>query len=304
MEGFFQVEATSPQVILKIIPEEGREGPQIGTWVRQHLSDHFPLEDLSQKLLGLCELKAEGIFPSVSDTAGRLLGLLARFSLDPNHLQEHLLQSGLFFEHRLQRLIETHMEDQGNQLVEEDLKALVKKLECQMTSLSLLGNHQGKNHQTMDELMGGLDQLLNKIEEYQTLNLNPSNPQERIFLLLPLWVENHFQFVEMSLSLPQSDKENSSSEEISILFLLHMPGWGRMTVEVRMTGKGLSCRFHLSDPEIGDFLRSAFPTLNSRLEQKGFHSQLSISIESLENIVQALLGESLIGEESLLNVIV
>ena len=73
MEGFFQVESTSPQVILKIIPEERGEGQQIGTWMKQHLSDHFPLEDLSKKLLGLCELEAEGIFPSVSDTAGRLL---------------------------------------------------------------------------------------------------------------------------------------------------------------------------------------------------------------------------------------
>jgi hypothetical protein len=310
MEGHFRVEATHPQVILRLIPEEEMRSQQIEIGLKNYLSSFSLIEDLSQKLLDLYELGVETISPSVRETAEHLLVLLRRFSfpspfsLDPHSLQEIIVQSGLFFEHRLRQLIETHTKDQCDQVVRGDLKALMEKLEFQLKSSSIDENHPEKTFQTLDEAVKGLDQLLNQIKEYQILNLNPSRPQGRYFLLFPLWFQNHLQFVEMNLSLPQPGEGHPSPEEISILFLLQMPGWGRIGVEVKMKGKYLSCQFNVSDPEVCDFLRSAFPELNNRLTQIGFQSQLTISIESLENIAQALFSERVAGTESFLNVIV
>jgi hypothetical protein len=189
-------------------------------------------------------------------------------------------------------------------MVRGDLKALMKKLEFQLKSISFHENLSEKDLRSLDKAVKGLGQLLNKIEEYQILNLNPSRPQGKFFLLLPFWFQNQFQFIEMNLSLPQSKKGGSPSEGISILFLLQMPEWGRISVEVKMKGKYLSCQFNVSDPKVCDFLQSAFPELNKHLTQIGFQSQLSISVENVENIVQALLSERVTGAESLLNVIV
>jgi len=310
MEGHFRVEATHPQVILRLIPEEEMRSQQIEIGLKNYLSTFSPIEDLSQKLLDLYELGVEAISPSARETAGHLLVLLRRLSLpspfssDSNSLQEVIVQSGLFFEHRLRQLIEAQTKDQCDQVVKRDLKALMKKLEFQLKSSSIGENHPEKTFKTLDEAVKGLDQLLDQIKEYQILNLSPSRHQGKYFLLFPLWLQNHLQFVEMNLSLPQPGKGHPSQGEISILFLLQMPGWGRISVEVKMKGKYLSCQFNVSDPEVWDFLRSAFPELNNRLTQIGFQSQLTISIESLENIVQAFLSERVADTESLLNVIV
>jgi hypothetical protein len=65
----------------------------------------------------------------------------------------------------------------------------------------------------------------------------------------------------MNLSLPHPDGDRPSSGEHAIFFLLHLPDWGRVSIEASMRGKGLYCRFTVSDPEVSTF--SMMPFQNS-----------------------------------------
>jgi hypothetical protein len=310
MEGFFRVETTDPQVILKLISEEERVDQPIASWLKKYFSSDFSLEDFSEELLSLREMRTDAIPPQVRDTLEHLFTLFDRFSigqpfsLDPNRLEEIVIRSGLFLEQQLRHLVETHTKDECHQIVMEDLKGLLIKLRAQLRSLFSTGGSPGSSSSVSKEIESGLEKILNKIEAYQLLNLTLSQSQGKIFLLLPLWFENNLQFVEMNISLPRFDSDRSEQEGISIFFLLNLPGWGRMSVKVKMRGKGFYARFEVSNPAVSAFLSRAFPELQARLNQLGFQPQLSISVGTTEKMAQALLSE--IGEESesLLNIVI
>ena len=309
MEGLFQVEATYPQIVLRRIPEGEVMDPADGAWIRKYLSFDFPSGNLSEKLSNLWDIGTKIILPQMRDKIEPLLELIGRFSieepfsLNPDRLQEIVNQSGLFFEHKLKNLIQNPVQGQWDQWVMGDFKGLLVRLISQLKSLPPQTLGPGDDGHGLDEMVSGLDQILHKIEGYQILNLDPSNPY-RLFLLLPFWFQRSLQLVELNISLPHKDPHESHSEETSILFLLCLPEWGKMSIEVKMKGKGLSCRFKVSDPEVSAFLKAAFPELNERLDRVGFQPQLTISTENPENILQAWFHE-LEGEvKSLLNVVV
>jgi hypothetical protein len=315
MEGYFRVEATSPQVILKFIPEgempgEERVEQQIDLLLKRYLPFDFSKEDLFEQLSKLWGMKGEMIPLGMQSTMDRLRSLLQGFSigepfsLDPEHLREIVTQGGLFFERKLRDLIETQTEDQYDQIVRGDMKGLLMELRSQLKSLMSLGIHQEEASLPLKEIMGNLDQLLRKIEGYQILNLNASNHPGKVFLLIPLWFQNNLQLVEMNLSLPRPDGDRSSSGEHAIFFLLHLPDWGRVSIEANMKGKGLYCRFTVSDPEVSTFLNDAFPELRARLNRIGFQPHLAVSIESPEKMVQTWLGELEERREAWLNIVV
>ena len=309
MKGHFRVEAADPQVILRLIPEGEREDLSIASWAIKFLAGNSSLKNLSKALESLWAMKPEEIPPPVRNTVEQLRTLLHGFSLQepfslgPEDLQKFVNQSGLFFEHQLGRLVESHEKDRFDQVVMKDLKGLAIRLRSQLRSLLSSGNSPGKHLATLKELVRGLDRLLDKIEGYQILNLHSSDPQEKIFLLLPLWFQNHLQFVEMNLSQQASGRDLSESEEISILFLLHLPEWGEVSIEVKVRGTGLYCLFKVTDPEVSTFLNQAFPDLERALNRIGFQVQVGISVEDPEKIPQSFVSEQM-ESESLLNIVI
>ena len=208
-----------------------------------------------------------GIVPlRMQRTMDRLTALLQGFSirkpfsLDPEHLQEIVTQGGLFLERKLRDLVETQAEDQYDQIVIGDMKGLLMKLRGQLKSLMALGNHQGEAPLSLKDMVSSLDHLLRKIEGYQLLNLNPSNHPGKIFLLLPLWFQHNLQLVEMNISLPRPDRDRSASGEHAIFFLLHMPGWGKMSIEVKMKGKTFIAGSRFPIRKYPPFLARPFPS--------------------------------------------
>jgi flagellar hook-length control protein FliK len=156
----------------------------------------------------------------------------------------------------------------------------------------------------IEELVKGLGQFVDKIELYQLLNLNQTDPQEGVLLFFPLWMQNNLQFVELNFSFPRQDRKATGKEGLSILFLLHLPDWGRMRIEVRVKGKGLYCSFLVSDPEVKKVLKQAFPELSQSLKQAGFEPLLQVSVESSERIGQSLVPDMKKWADSLLNIVV
>ncbi|MGQ9646420.1 MAG: hypothetical protein ACUVWO_07785 [Thermodesulfobacteriota bacterium] len=308
-EGHFRVEATDPQVILKFIPDAKRENLPMTSWATSYPIDAPSLESLSKALVGLWAIPSEAVPPALRAKVEALQALVQRFSLkDPSSLEaddvkEILIRSGLFFEHQLKRLVEGHEADRFDQVVTRDLKGLAIRLKSERDSFLASEDAQGKPDATLREVATGLDRLLHRIEGFQTLNIHPSDPEGKLFLLLPLWFHNHLQFVEMSISPRPSSPVLSDSEAISIFFLLHMPDWGRVSIEAKVRGKDLYCLFKVTKPDIVAFLSQAFPELERRLMRIGLQTHLGVSVEDEKNLPQTFLSEAL-EKESLLDIII
>jgi hypothetical protein len=306
-EFIFQVEETHPQVVLKIIPDQSLPGKEIESFLPKYLSSDLPLEDLAEKLAGLWKISAETLDPEVQDTLAQLFSRLNLSSslplpLDPVDFQKIVAESGLFWEAKLKHLIEGRVKDSSGFLPEGDLKGLLLKLKSQLNSLIM--QNQISKPPAIEELVKGLGQFVDKIELYQLLNLNQTDPQEGVLLFFPLWMQNNLQFVELNFSFPRQDRKATGKEGLSILFLLHLPDWGRMRIEVRVKGKGLYCSFLVSDPEVKKVLKQAFPELSQSLKQAGFEPLLQVSVESSERIGQSLVPDMKKWADSLLNIVV
>ncbi len=307
VEILFQVEEVQPKVVLKMVPEGDTENRQIRSLLKRVLSTNPSLEEMSTSLSGLGKIKMDQIPEPAQKPFQELLALLKRFSFPfssssgSNSLSTLLAQSGLFWETKIKRLAEEGKEESLPGLIPGDLKGLVLALRSRLKSLPRQ-TIPGKDLALMDDLTRGLDQLAQKIEMVQILNLMHSGPQERFSFLLPLWIENRLQFVELNLSFPRREADSSEPEEISLFFLLLLAQWGKMKIEVKVNEKNLFCLFRCSDPGGSKYIHQALPDLSARLNQLGYHPDIQVRKESPEMMNQTFAGELQTGLESLLNI--
>ena len=312
-EKTFQIEATSPRVILKLLPEGvGNNSPT--DWLKKYLSYDVPGEDLVEKLSGFWKTNPEAFPLEIRETVRQFLKLLQAFSMDdlsqnPDSLRGAMMRSGLFFENKMKQWVEGGLNETVASLLKGDLKGLLLKLRSELNAASPPiesqdGGVQWGERSMMEHLGKGVDQLVQKLELVQLLNLVQSDPQEKIFVLLPVWFENQPQFLELNISLPRQGKKGREEESLSVLFLLHLPEWGRMAIEVKMKGKSLYCQFRVTDPEVAKFIDPFLSDLKTRLDSLGFQSTLHLSTEPLTHVSLSLIPE--VGEElkSLVSIVV
>jgi len=303
MKGYFRVEATQPQVTLKLLQQEEGEKGEIESLLKRFFSLNFIGEDLAETENLSAKIQAEALPLPIRQTFEQWLSFLKGlswtppYSPDPDRIGQIIAQSGLFLENKLRFFVDHPSKDAGDRILQEDMKALLLKLKSQMISLPVRDRPPGA-----DPL--GLDKLLRKVEGYQILNLLPATSQEKVFLLLPFWFQDHLQLVEMNLSLPRSKSKPREEEEHSILFLLQLPQWGRMNIEVKMKGKALYSCFKVCSPEASSFLRNGLVALEKNLNRAGFQAHLSVSLETPRKMPETLLADLEREAESFFNIVI
>ena len=316
-EKTFQIEATAPRVILRLLADRA-ENRSPEDWLKRVISHDVPGDELVENLSGLWKIDPGAVPSGLREAVRSFVELLHSFSLKdisqtPDSLREAMSRSGLFLEHKMRQWIEGEPNETVASLFKGDLKGSLLKLRPELNSAAApqgsqdSGVHDG-DRLTVEQLGKGVEQLIQKLELVQLLNAVQSDPQEKIFMFLPLWFENQPHFLDLSISLPRRGSRGCETESCSILFLLHMPQWGRLAIEVVMRGKNLTCQFRVGDPEVSKFIDPLLPGLQTRLDSLGFQSVLHVSkeplTESLGQGTSSLISE--LGEEvtSLVSIVV
>lgn len=86
-----------------------------------------------------------------------------------------------------------------------------------------------------------------------------------------------------------------------MLFILDLPEWGRMSIEVKMAGKRIYCRFYLPTEEVKSFFGSFLDQVQERLVRLGFQPQVAVSARATEKIAEFFLNEVRGGSKSILD---
>ncbi|MBM4307286.1 MAG: flagellar hook-length control protein FliK [Deltaproteobacteria bacterium] len=309
MEGHFEVKSVYPHIVLKLLQPERVNLLEASRWLKSIFITDPSTSGLSERLTDLWKTGAEGVSPAVRETMGRLMSLWNAFSvsqssaIEPGQIQEMIARSGLFFEHRLGQLVKTRSQHRFEEVLGSDVKGLLAQLKVRLETSSSFMPTTGSS--VNEELLDGVHQLLQRIENHQWLSSSPSEgTQEKFFLLLPLWVEERLQLIDLHLSLPSSGSDRPGSEEISLLFLLDLPEWGKMSIQVRMMGKRIDGRFFFSSDEAASFIGRALDGLRMRLQHLGFQPEMHVSTQTPEKIVELFLSDMKGNDESLLNLVV
>ncbi len=311
MEGFFKVKAIYPQIVLKLLQPEETGLMEAERWLKAFLMTDPSKEGLSEKWSFLLKTVGEGITPAVRETMDRLLGLWRSFSpsrslaIDPAQIQEMITRSGLFFEHQLGKLIRAEHQSRFEEALARDVKGLLMKLKAQIEASSSAARASDSGSTLQEDLLDGVNDLLHRIEGAQLLHSRSSaGSQEKVFLLLPFWIEERLQLVDLCLSLPSFESDPSTDTGMSMLFLLHLPEWGKMSIEVRLTGKKLYGRFLLSSEEATSFFNGVIDELQSRLLRLGFQPEMRAFVQAPEKMVELFLNEMKGTDRSVLNLVV
>jgi hypothetical protein len=303
-----RVEARDPRVILT--PLAAGEEPVPGSpFPLKTFSGLFGPETQTVSLSGLQRLLNPGVPREIRESFEKLIDLLARFSVeDPSRLDSGEItkcvdRSGLLFERKIGRMIESGIGSPWEKMVEGDLKGLLITLREKRVEGHPSYRLPEKMRHALDETGDALNRILDKIEAAQVLNLLPVEDRQRIFLLLPLWFREQLHFADVQISLPRGRGDASEPEEFTVLFLLDMPDWGRLSLEATLKGKKFYGLFKVSDPAVASFLQENLPGLQERLNEMGFAPQLNVSAEAPEKSSQHILSE-MEGIDSLLNVVI
>jgi hypothetical protein len=277
----FRVEETGPRTFLKLIPPESAEEQKMVSFLKKALSTDMPLEQLAKKLSELGNV--QWIPPGEKESWKQFLRLLRQFTPSelmtrgPQLLPELFSQSGFFWENKIRQWIEGGRKDAPEYLAKEDLKGLGLKLLAQLQGLSGSSDAAPQEFRKMESLKQTLESLLQKIELHQVLNLRTADSSDRFYLFLPFWMGNQLQFVEFNLSHPSKNSPRGDGNEFSVLFLLHLPEFGEVRIEVRIKEKALFCRFVVSAEEVSEFLQQRIPLLQEGLEKLGFQPSIQMA---------------------------
>jgi hypothetical protein len=304
----FRVEETGPRTLLKLVPPESAEEQKMASFLKKALSADIPLDQLAGKLSDL--EKGPWSFPGEKESWKQFLHLLRQFTLSeltargPELLPKLFSQSGFFWENKIRQWIEGGRKEAPDHLVEEDLKGLGLKLLSHLQGLSVSSDSDPQEFLKMESLKKTLEFFLQKIELHQVLNLRPSDSSDRFYLFLPFWVGNQPQFVEFNLSLPRKSSPRGGGNGFSVLFLLSLPEFGQVRIEVRIQEKALFCRFMVSAEEISEFLQQRIPLLQEGLEKLGFQASIQMTAgpgeKDKDSLLQEMDGES----QTLLSIVI
>ena len=297
-EGTFEVKAVFPQVLLRWLTpqEENLQGMQ--KWLHAFQLTDLSVGDLPEKLSILLQPGKEAVPLSVRETIERLLNLWhsfapsASFHFDPRQIAEWFKRSGIFFEHLLGTWIESQTQTQLEKVLEGDVKGMVARLKAQLEELSMPTRTSSPSSSLQGDILKGLDELLRRIDGYQILHTAfRDRADERLFILLPLWVQNQLQFVDLQLSLSASGSNPDDPRAISLLFLLHLLEWGKVSIEVKMVGKRFYARFLFVSEEVASFFRTGMDELQRRLLHLGFHPEIQVATQTPEQMIEHFMGE-------------
>jgi hypothetical protein len=308
VEHEFEVESVTPRVVLRLIPGGRDAGREIDLHLRKCLGADLPFESVSARLSGLRDLEGATIPPDVRETSRRLLALLEGFCSDSpevpdgNRLREMIVRSGLFFENRCLESICREGASPLSGIVLSDVKGLILKLREQLASLSHSQALPEMKDAEREELVQGLGEFLRKIELYQMVNVRGPDLRDGMVFLLPLWMQDHLDFIEMNLSLPGSGSEGPEKEEVSMLFLLHLSELGKMRIEVKVRQKDLYCSILVSDPVAFDSIGGGLDHLKGRLRHLGYEPHAGISLVGPEEIGESLATEIKTPSDSLISI--
>ncbi len=304
----FRVEETGPKVVLRLLAAGDPGNPSIVPLLKRNLSGDFPMEKLMGWMGNLKTTPLTAWPPEIREGIASLLSFFRQFGLNeslllsPSHMKDILFQSGLFLENKILQLLQGKPLD-GAKIRQSDWKSLLLLLKAKVEGFRAQ-NAEGMDGVRIQNLEQGLDQLLQKIEFYQLMNTNPSDPQDKMFLLIPLGVQTQPQLVEVGIFFPSEEREEEKGGETGLLFLLHFPDWGRMKIEVKVRDRSIFSQFTLTDPKVADFIQVGFPALSARFAEIGYQSHFQVSVQAPEEIESSLFGEMIRESQSLFNIVV
>ncbi|MCX5906262.1 MAG: hypothetical protein NTY64_03495 [Deltaproteobacteria bacterium] len=303
----FQVEEVTPKVILRLLSPEGFQGGAAVPLWKRYLAADVPLEKLMSWISGLKDAPLNAMPAEVRESFTQLLSFFSQWGLneslllDPTRLKEILLQSGLFLESKLSRLSQETLRDPAG--LRHDFKSLLLQLQAGMKGW-LESEVPGPEKAIARNMTQGLDQLLQKLELYQILNTSQTDLQDKMFFLIPTAIQNQPGFIELGIFFPPPDPAEQSPEETALLFLLHLPDWGKMKIEVKVKDRGIYSQFILTDPRVVKFIEEGLPALAGRFQEIGYQPHLQAFWQPKEKIESSLLSEIIQGSSSLFNIVI
>ncbi len=311
MEGRFEVTSVHPHILLKLLEGEGEQLQEIE---RRRAALFLALSssgELSERLSRVWVSAREKAPPSIQETMDRLLrGWMAMAPiqsgvLGPNEIERWVLMSGLFFEPLLRRWVREGGSNRMEEEVGQEVKGLLLKLKGQLIEEKRGGGRSPSGSREIEELLDGVDHLLKKIETHQQFSISSSSqPGGKVFLLLPFWWDGQLQLVDLLLSLPNPESEGPEGRARTIQILLHLPEWGRVSLEMKMIGKRLLGQWCFSLEEVADFFREGIPKLQERFLGLGFQPEIRVTTRRPEKIIEHFMEELGGDEGPLVNLVV
>lgn len=267
--GEFQVrvEQLEPRVVLRLLAEAaaGQGTPEFR--LKAYLAGDRPAAAVVQAWQTLTRIEKSALPAEIraawTGFQETLTALSRGFETRPGTqvLRDLLELSGLKWETKLLGLAQQENPPALQDAARKDLKGFLLSLKARL--------------ETADPgLARAIQPILHKIELCQWLNASESG-KSHLLLFFPWWLPEGSGWTELLISGERSARPDPSGEKgQSLLFLLHLPVWGKLRVEVSVRGRSLYGRFKTERPEVAELLDRQAHRLQNGLSALGYEAVL------------------------------
>jgi hypothetical protein len=297
--GEFQVrvEQLEPRVVLRLLAEAASDQVPPEVRLKAYLAGDRPAEAVAQAWQALTRIENSALPAEIraawKDFQETLTALSRGFESRPGAevLRGLLDLSGLKWENKLQDLAQQEKSPALPDVARKDLKGFLLSLKARL--------------ETADpDLARAIQPILQKIELCQWLNASDSG-KSHLLLFFPWWLPEGPGWTELLISGERSDRPDPSGETgQSLLFLLHLPVWGKLRVEVSVRGRSLYGRFKTERPEVAELLDRQTHRLQKGLSALGYEAVLESQVVEPDQLADPLVVRMETITESLISRVV
>lgn len=188
--------------------------------------------------------------------------------------QEHVEDSGLFFETRLKEWLLGHSTGQADntaakglqRLLQSDMKGMLLKLKQ-----TLLTNQttpvRTSDSTRFEDLIKPLIKFMKQLEYQQVINYNLSHERKALYFFLPLSVDKRATTLEVKFFFGDKKKlQRNRQDRFNVSVRIDLPRLGRLRCDISLVRTKVSGAFYTEREELAALITENLPLLNTALK--------------------------------------
>jgi hypothetical protein len=293
-----KVESLKPQVIMRLIEKDILPEDKLLSILKrlpvQQIDFGKSIENLVKTISGSltdANFKSEPL-QKFKET---LLNFPLKLSEDikPEDIKKTIKDSGLFYENKILKLLETGLSKESIKGLNDDIK---NSLMLYLKDSGLTDN----NIKTNKELEKGIKGLINNIETHQSVNILAQNDsrisqeQKNFMFQIPYIIQDELKTIKFYLKeRGVREGEKKSKDEYNLVFILDMVNIGMVRVNLTVKDKNVHCHIYTEKGKVASFFKQFTPDLTKQLSSIGLNTTVECSVAKKEYIAKEPLPEFL-----------
>jgi len=275
-----RVEDLSPQIILRLIPEETPAVAKLFSLIKSYLPGQTPWGKLLEELPAILENNPHLEKKTINLIKAVLLDLIfgEKDLGRDDYFKNFITNSGLNYEAMLKKLLLNNFSrDKLNSFFSNNLKGLLLKIQGELGETGVSTELWAKSDKTAVEVFKPFELLIKNIEHNQLVNYLRNQEDESLLFQIPLNLKNEIKTLKLYFyDNKGKSKKRKKGDDFRLVFILNLSTIGELKIDTRISKKTIGITLEVEKKPIINMIEKLLPELEERLKRKGYQEVTAV----------------------------